>query len=70
MISIIVTNTNLTKEKPVDITIKGTKSMIFRAFRTNGKDEKYEEIGLVKTPGGVLLYVAPPNSVTTFFVVD
>jgi hypothetical protein len=66
----VVTNTNLSNEKPVEITINGARQVKLRAFRTNGKDEKYKDIGEITVPEGKLLYNAPPNSVTTFFTVN
>jgi hypothetical protein len=63
----ILTNTNLTKEKLVEIIVKGTGSTVFRAFRTNGKDEKYKDLGIFRIKEKLLSYTAPPNSVTTFF---
>lgn len=66
----IIVNTNLTKEKPVEITIKGTTSENYKVFRTNGNDEKYRDLGNFKVKDGILFYIAPPNSVTTFFTAD
>lgn len=66
----ILTNTSMTKEKPVEITLKGTASTVFRAFRTNGKYEKYTDAGIFKSNDKILSYIAPPNSVTTFFVIQ
>jgi len=68
--SFIIVNTSLNKEKPVDITLKGTDSASFILFRTNGKDEMYKNIGIATFSGGKLIYNAPPNSVTTFFAVN
>jgi len=66
----IITNTNMSKEKPVEITLKGTKVIKFKAFRTSGKEENYKDLGEVTVSGGKLIYNAPPNSVTTFFAVN
>lgn len=63
----VVVNTNLTREKPVDITIRGTMSLKFRIFRTDGKQEMYRDAGIISSEGGRILYTAPPNSATTFF---
>ena len=63
----VVVNTNFNKEKPVVIEIKGSKSNKFRAFRTNGDNEKYIEIGVFDVANGEITYVAPINSATTFF---
>jgi hypothetical protein len=51
----------------VVVSIKGTKSTRFRAFRTNGEEEKYTEIGAFDVKSGEIIYTAPKNSVTTFF---
>jgi hypothetical protein len=66
----VVTNTNLSIEKLLVISIKGQKSLKFEGYRTNGKDEKYKQIGEVQVSDGVMFYIAPPNSVTTFFAKD
>ena len=63
----VVINTNLNKEKPVLVELKGTASKKFRAFRTQGENEKYVEIGVFEMVNGELIYTAPANSVTTFF---
>jgi hypothetical protein len=65
----VVANTS-TKDKPVDITIKGSNSSRFRVYRTNGKDERYCDLGEMTFPEGKLVYKAPANSVTTFFCTD
>lgn len=62
----IVVNTSA-KEKPVDITVKGSKTSKFIIYRTDGKDERYKHIGEIFLEGYKLLYIAPPGSVTTFF---
>lgn len=62
----IVVNTS-NKEKPADITIKGSKTSKFSIYRTNGTDERYKHIGDIVLEGYKLLYSAPPGSVTTFF---
>lgn len=66
----VVINTNLTREKPVDLTVRGSRSTKMKAFRTNGKDEMYRDIGEFIIDNEKLLYTAPPNSVTTFFIVN
>lgn len=66
----IITNTSMSKEKPIEISIKGTVVKKFKAFRTSGRDEKYNNIGEYSILNGKLLYNAPPNSVTTFFAAD
>ena len=66
----VVVNTSTGKEKPVVVNIKGTKSTRFRAFRTNGEEEKYTGIGEFDVENGEILYKAPKNSVTTFFAVN
>jgi hypothetical protein len=63
----VIINTNLTREKPVSISVRGTLSSSFRLFRTSGQNEKYKEIGVVNIEGGSIVYIAPPNSVSTFF---
>lgn len=55
------------KEKMLEIKVIGTKAQQFRAFRTDGKKEFYQEIGLYKPVNGIILYTATPGSVTTFF---
>lgn len=62
----VVINTNLNKEKPVYVKLKGTANNKFRAFRTKGENEKYVEIGLFEMINGEIIYIAPANSVTTF----
>lgn len=63
----IITNTNLKREKAVEVTVKGISSLKFRAYRTDGQDEKYKDIGVFTLKEGKILYKAPANSVTTFF---
>ncbi len=66
----VVVNTSTGKEKPVVVNIKGTRSTIFKAFRTNGEEEKYAGIGNFELVNGEIIYTAPKNSVTTFFAVN
>lgn len=68
--SFVIVNTGKNYAKPVEITVKGTKYIKFRIYRTNGKDELYREIGEVQTEEGVLFYIAPPDSATTFFGIE
>jgi hypothetical protein len=63
----VVVNTSTNKEKPAVIEIKGTTGKKFRAFRTNGENEKYTEIGVFNVVNGEIVYTAPVNSATTFF---
>jgi hypothetical protein len=65
----VITNTNLSKAKLVEITLLGTNILKFRAFRTDGKEDNYKDIGDVAVSEGKMIYNAPPNSVTTFFSV-
>ena len=68
--------------KKVEVTIKGTKSASFAAFRTTGQQiyklketagplddgtENYKAIGSFSLVNRKLVYEAPANSVTTFF---
>ena len=50
----------------LDITIYGTRTRTFKAFRTGGA-EKYAAAGTFKAPKAPFRYKAPPRSVTTFF---
>jgi len=63
----VIVNTSTNKEKPTVINITGTTGSKFRAFRTNGAEETYTEIGLFEVMNGKIVYSAPVNSVTTFF---
>jgi O-glycosyl hydrolase len=65
----VIANTSA-KEKPVEVTVKGNNSHKFKAFRTNGEEEKYNYLGEIGAVDGKILYAAPPNSVTTFFSID
>ncbi|HEX2975868.1 MAG TPA: hypothetical protein VHO68_08015 [Bacteroidales bacterium] len=65
----VIVNTSV-KEKPVDISLKGSKTNGFKVFRTNGRDENYKDLGEMTFDAGKLVYNAPPNSVTTFFSVE
>lgn len=61
------------KEKTVSISVLGTSSTSFEAFRTNDKEDKdtaaerYKPIGSYQTANNLLIYTVPPGSVTTFF---
>ena len=63
----VIVNTNFSKEKPTVIRVKGAIAKKFKAFRTVGENEKYDEIGVFEILNGEILYTAPANSVTTFF---
>ncbi|NSW93886.1 MAG: hypothetical protein HPY62_04150 [Bacteroidales bacterium] len=63
----IIINTNFNKEKPVVIKVKGTTAKKFRAYRTQGESEIYNEVGNFELINGEIVYTAPANSVTTFF---
>ncbi|MGQ9621514.1 MAG: hypothetical protein ACUVTX_11110 [Bacteroidales bacterium] len=63
----VIVNTNFSKEKPTIIRVKGATAKKFKAFRTDGENEKYDEIGVFEILNGEILYTAPANSVTTFF---
>ena len=63
----VVVNTSTNKEKPAVIEIKGTTGKKFRAFRTNGDNEEYTQIGVFDVVNGEIVYNAPVNSATTFF---
>lgn len=64
----VIVNTSFDKEKPVEVTLKGTSyGKKYRIFRTNGKNEKYSDLGEMNPFDGKFVYKAPPNSVTTFF---
>jgi hypothetical protein len=64
----VVTNTNMGSEKPILIKCKGTVSLKFRAFRTSNQ-ENYTTVGDFLVSGGEIFYVAPANSVTTFYAI-
>jgi hypothetical protein len=66
----VVVNTSTSKEKPVVVNVKGTSSKKFQAFRTNGEDEKYAEVGVFELVNGEMIYTAPKNSTTTFFAIQ
>ena len=65
--SFVVVNTSSETDKSAVITLKGTKSNRFKAFRTNGQEEQYTEIGIYEVENGEIIYNAPRNSATTFF---
>jgi hypothetical protein len=71
----IVTNISSWNRK-IAVTIKGTKTGIFDAYRTTKSpnaedidqiDEAYAPLGEFKVIDGMILYEAPAGSVTTFF---
>ncbi len=65
----ILINTH-NKNMEVIIDIKGTQARKFSAFRTSGttmKEENYKTLKKVKIIDNKLNYIAPGNSVTTFF---
>jgi hypothetical protein len=64
----VIVNTNLGNEKPLVIKCKGTKSMRFKAFRTSSQ-ENYLTIGDFQVSEGEIFYIAPANSVTTFYAI-
>jgi hypothetical protein len=66
----VVVNTSTSKEKPVVVNVKGTSSKKFQAFRTNGEDEKYSDVGEYELVNGEMIYTAPKNSTTTFFAIQ
>ncbi len=60
---------SLQTEKDMSIEIKGTKAKAFRAYRTDGKNDFYKDIGIFEVKNGKIKYTAPMGSVTTFFEV-
>lgn len=66
----VVTNTNLSRAKPLEITIRGANSLKYKVFRTSGNNEKYKDLGEVSLSESRLLYTVPPNSVTTFYSIE
>lgn len=58
---------NSDKKKGVEISVKGSGSAQFDAYRTSG-DENFKSIGIFKTNGDAeIMYDCPANSVTSFF---
>ncbi len=57
-------------DKKMAIAIKGSKYKKFKAYRTNGKDELYKEIGTFTVKNGIIEYTAGIGTVTTFFGVE
>ncbi len=70
------------KPKKIAITIKGSRSQQFAAFRTNGRQvykhretaenttddtENFKALGSFKNVAGTIIYESPAGSVTTFF---
>jgi hypothetical protein len=53
-------------DKPLAIRVSGTKARTFRAWRTS-PSENYVEAGSHGLENGVVSYIAPAGSVTTFF---
>jgi hypothetical protein len=70
----IITNINR-KDQKIAVTVKGTSSKTFEAFRTTkspGSDldeiqEKYNSLGTFNVKDGMVVFDAPAGSVTTFF---
>ncbi|MBN1895434.1 hypothetical protein JW906_13115 [bacterium] len=63
----IVANTSESWAKPIVLPIRGTKAGAFRAYRTDGQDDLYRDLGVFEVRNGEIYYKAPVNSVTTFF---
>ncbi len=56
------------KDKALNVFTEGSKSKEFEAFRTNDeKTEQYNNIGKFENKEGLIQYLAPARSVTTFF---
>ena len=56
------------KIKSLDIQIIGSKAAQYRGYRsTNDEMELYKSIGNFSVKEDVVLYDAPPHSVTTFY---
>lgn len=56
------------KSKKVHLTVKGSASKTFRAFRTSEDEkDKYADVGRYQVESGAIVYEAPAGSVTTFF---
>jgi hypothetical protein len=57
--------------RPVRVTVKGSRSAKFVAFRTSGNGrEKYVAAGGFVMKDGAIIYSAPADSVTAFFAED
>lgn len=56
----------LDKEYSTEIIIEGSDSIRFKAYRTSD-DERYADVGCFEVVDGVIKYIVPANSVTTFF---
>lgn len=56
---------------PIEISIKGTTSKKFKAFRTS-EDEKelFKEIGVFELKNGSIIYDPPKGTTTTFIAID
>jgi hypothetical protein len=54
------------RPKPLAIQVRGSRAGRFRAFRTS-EGENHQGIGEVPVASGAVSYVAPENSVTTFY---
>jgi O-glycosyl hydrolase len=54
------------EEKTVEVSIQGTKSATFEAYRTS-PDDQYKSLGIFTPQSGRIMYTFPAKSVTTFF---
>lgn len=61
---VLINNSN--KDKKVRITVKGSKSTAFEAYRTS-ESEDYKNLESVRKKDEVIIYPSPAKSVTTFF---
>ena len=55
------------RARKVEVSIKGTSSTNFAAFRTNQEEENYIDLGNFQPKGNKIEYDSPAGSVTTFF---
>ena len=56
---------------PIDISIRGTESTRFRAFRSSEDgNEKYKDIGVYEVTDGSIIYDPPAGTTTTFIAMD
>lgn len=56
---------------PLEIKVKGTESIKFRAFRTlEDGSELYKEVGVFEVQNGAIIYDPPKGSTTTFIAID
>lgn len=58
------------QERHLLIHLKGTEYKQFNAFRSSDAGEQYKSVGIFEVDNGVLVYDAPPHSVTTFYGVE